>query len=99
MNRVSEQLHASRELTADGLDGTVFVAFNGDTTHPDFEPGESPAFAGYCVEVKTQDHPELPGGGLQVGGIGESESKRAGRVARDRGTVEHGLERAGLHLN
>jgi hypothetical protein len=57
-------------LPTTGLDGSVFVAFNGDTTYPDFEPGESMAFAGYYVEVATQDHPELPGGGLQVGVFG-----------------------------
>jgi hypothetical protein len=61
--------------TAD-LEGSVFVAFNGDTVYSDYEPGQSMAFAGYYVEVKTQDHPALPGGGLQVGVFGSPKVSR-----------------------
>jgi hypothetical protein len=57
-------------LPTAGLEGSVFVAFNGDTRYPHFEPGESMGFVGYYVEMRTQDHPELPGGGLQVGVVG-----------------------------
>ena len=63
-------------LPTKGLDCSVFVAFNGDTTYPDPHPNESMAFVGYYVEVKTQDHPEddegglFPGGGIQVGVFG-----------------------------
>ncbi|HEX4809462.1 MAG TPA: hypothetical protein VH325_11060 [Bryobacteraceae bacterium] len=52
------------------LEGLVFVAFNGDTEYPDKTPG---AFAGYHLELKAQDHEELPGGGLQVGVVGGPE--------------------------
>ena len=52
------------------LEGLVFVAFNGDTKYPEHELGESMGFVGYYVEMKTQDHPDLPGGGLQVGVFG-----------------------------
>ena len=62
------QLRATLPTT--DLDGSVFVAFNGDTEYRDYQPGESMAFAGYYVEMKTQDHPELPGGGLQVAVFG-----------------------------
>jgi hypothetical protein len=48
----------------------VFVAFNGDTKYADCKPGESMGFVGYFVEMKAQDHPDLPGGGLQVGVFG-----------------------------
>jgi hypothetical protein len=59
-------------LSAKGLDGLVFVAFNGDTAYRDPKPGESKsmAFAGYCLELKAQDNPSLPGGGIQVGVVG-----------------------------
>jgi hypothetical protein len=71
-------------LPTKGLDGSVFVAFNGDTEYPDQEPDTSwlrwrrwrrkykkkYKFVGYYVELKTQDHPALPGGGLQVGVVG-----------------------------
>jgi hypothetical protein len=57
-------------LPAADLEGSVFVAFNGDTEYPDYEPGESMGFVRYHVEMKTQDHPELPGGGLQVAVFG-----------------------------
>lgn len=57
-------------LPTAGLDGSVYVAFNGDTKYPDYEPGQSMAFVSYYVEMKTQDHPDLPGGGLQVGVFG-----------------------------
>lgn len=53
-------------LSTKGLDGFVFVAFNGDKAYRDPKPGESKsmAFAGYCLELKAQDNPSLPGGGV-----------------------------------
>jgi hypothetical protein len=69
-------------LPTKGLDDSVFVAFNGDTEYPDDKPDKSwlrwcwsrrkrkYMFVGYYVELKTQDHPALPGGGLQVGAVG-----------------------------
>jgi hypothetical protein len=54
-------------LSTAGLEGTAFVAFNGDSRYSDNTPG---AFAGYFVELKAQDHPDLPGGGLQIGVVG-----------------------------
>jgi hypothetical protein len=54
-------------LSTSALEGLAFVAFNGDTEYEDGQPG---AFAGYFVEIKAQDHDELPGGGLQVGVVG-----------------------------
>lgn len=57
-------------IRTEGLEGLVFVAFNGDTEYPDKTPG---AFAGYHLELKAQDHQELPGGGLQVGVVGGPE--------------------------
>ncbi len=50
-----------------GMEGTAFVAFNGDNKYSDNTPSE---FAGYFVELRAQDHPELPGGGLQIGVVG-----------------------------
>jgi hypothetical protein len=50
-----------------GMEGTAFVAYNGDSRYSDNTPG---AFAGYYVEIRTQDHPDLPGGGLQIGVVG-----------------------------
>ena len=49
------------------LDGSAYVAFNGDTKYEDGTPG---GFAGYFLELKAQDHPELPGGGLQIAVLG-----------------------------
>jgi hypothetical protein len=60
-------------LPTKALEGAVFVAFNGDTKYPDSKPGDNPGFAGYYVELATQDHPELPGGGLQVAVFGSPE--------------------------
>lgn len=57
-------------LPTTGLSDSVFVAFNGDTEYPDQDPDKNYRFVGYYVELKTQDHPELPGGGLQVGVVG-----------------------------
>jgi hypothetical protein len=59
-------------LPTNGLDGSVYVAFNGDKEYRDPKPGESPysVFAGYYLEPKAQDNPALPGGGLQVGVVG-----------------------------
>jgi hypothetical protein len=54
-------------LPTAGLEGSVFVAHNGDTNYADKTPG---AFAGYFVELRAQDHPEPPGGGLQIGVVG-----------------------------
>jgi hypothetical protein len=54
-------------LPTAGMEETAFVAFNGDSRYSDNTPGE---FAGYFVELRAQDHPELPGGGLQVGVVG-----------------------------
>jgi hypothetical protein len=50
-----------------GLEGTAFITFNGDNKYSDNTPG---TFAGYFFEVQAQDHPELPGGGLQIGLVG-----------------------------
>jgi hypothetical protein len=55
-------------LLTDPLKESVFVAFNGDTEYEDKRAG---AFAAYYVELKVQDHDELPGGGVQVGVVGE----------------------------
>ena len=57
-------------LHTDRLEGSVFVAFNGDTEYEDKQSGE---FAAYYVELKAQDHDDLPGGGVQVGVTGEPE--------------------------
>jgi hypothetical protein len=71
-------------LSTKGLDDSVFVAFNGDTEYSDQTSNKNLfqrfrwcrkykkiyKFVGYFVELKTQDHPELPGGGLQVGVVG-----------------------------
>ncbi|OBB85147.1 hypothetical protein A5760_08895 [Mycobacterium colombiense] len=71
-------------LPTKGLDDSVFVAFNGDTEYTDQASNRNLfrrlrwcrkykkiyKFVGYFVELKTQDHPELPGGGLQVGVVG-----------------------------
>jgi hypothetical protein len=59
--------------TAD-LDGLAFVAYSGVSEYPPHVKNLSknpPAFAGYNVELKVSDHPELPGGGLQIGVVGE----------------------------
>ena len=60
-------------LPTRGLDGHAYVAYSGVKEYP---PGVTnlsknpPAFAGYNVEVTVSDHPDLPGGGLQVGVVG-----------------------------
>jgi hypothetical protein len=54
-------------LPTAGMEGTAFVAFNGDSRYSDNKPG---TFAGYYVELRAQDHPDLPGGGLQIGVFG-----------------------------
>lgn len=54
-------------LLTSGMEETAFVAFNGDSRYSDNTPGE---FAGYFVELRAQDHPDLPGGGLQIGVVG-----------------------------
>ena len=57
-----------------GLEERAFVAYSGVTEYPPdatIAPGAGHAFAGYNVELKATDHPELPGGGLQVGLVDE----------------------------
>ena len=69
---MGQRLPASRTLPTKGLNGFVFVVFNGDKKYRDPKPDESKsmAFAGYYLELKAQDHPPLPGGGIQVGVVG-----------------------------
>lgn len=60
-------------LPTAGLEGNAFVAYSGVKEYPPYLINLSknpPAFAGYNVEVKASDHPELPGGGLQVAVVG-----------------------------
>jgi hypothetical protein len=59
--------------TAD-LERLAFVAYSGVVEYPPYVKNLSknpPAFAGYNVEMKASDHPDLPGGGLQIGVVGE----------------------------
>jgi hypothetical protein len=59
--------------TAD-LDRLAFVAYSGVYEYPPHLKNLSknpPSFAGYNVELEVSDHPELPGGGLQIGVVGE----------------------------
>jgi hypothetical protein len=50
-------------IPASDVSRSAFVAFNGDK-----DPDKGPLkFIGYFYELKTQDHPSLPGGGLQIG--------------------------------
>lgn len=52
----------------------AFVAYSGVSEYPPHVKNLSknpPAFAGYNVEMKASDHLELPGGGLQIGVVGE----------------------------
>jgi hypothetical protein len=61
-------------LPTAGLEGQVFVAYSGVSEYPSYlvsVAGAGHAFAGYNVELKAADHPDLPGGGLQVGVVGE----------------------------
>jgi hypothetical protein len=61
-------------LPAAALERLAFVAYSGVSEYPPSVKNLSknpPAFAGYNVEVKATDHPELPGGGLQIGVVGE----------------------------
>jgi hypothetical protein len=61
-------------LQTSHLDGQVFVAYGGVTEYPEDEINLSKngdVFAGYNLELKASDHPELPGGGLQLGVVGE----------------------------
>lgn len=50
-----------------------YVAFSGVTKYPPdvINRSGNEAFAGYNVEIKATDHPELTGGGLQIGVVGE----------------------------
>lgn len=49
---------------------STFVAFKGDSK-PEYAPdGRELKFVGYFYEPTAQDHPALPGGGLQVGVAG-----------------------------
>jgi hypothetical protein len=59
-------------LPTEGLDGFVYMVFNGDKKYRNAESDESKsmAFAGYYLEPKAQDNPSLPGGGVQVGVVG-----------------------------
>ena len=61
-------------LPTSPLKRLAFVAYSGVSEYPPDVKNLSknpPAFAGYNVEVKASDHPELPGGGLQIGVVGE----------------------------
>ena len=61
-------------LPAAELEGLAFVAYSGVSEYPPHVKNLSknpPTFAGYNVELKASDHPELPGGGLQIGVVGE----------------------------
>jgi hypothetical protein len=61
-------------LPSSSLNGKVFVAYSGVVEYPPHTVNLSKngdVFAGYNVEVRASDHPELPGGGLQVGVVGE----------------------------
>jgi hypothetical protein len=56
------------------LESLAFVAYSGVSEYPPHVKNLSknpPTFAGYNVELKASDHPELPGGGLQIGVVGE----------------------------
>jgi hypothetical protein len=56
------------------LEGSAYVSYSGVTEYPPNVINLSknpPAFAGYNVEVVAADHPELSGGGLQIGVVGE----------------------------
>jgi hypothetical protein len=61
-------------LPTAALEGSAFVSYSGVTEYPSYLINHSPyppAFAGYNVEPVASDHPELPGGGLQIGIVGE----------------------------
>jgi hypothetical protein len=61
-------------IPTSALEGRAFVAYSGVSEYPPDVKNLSPnppAFAGYNVELKASDHPELPGGGLQIGVVGE----------------------------
>lgn len=62
-------------LPTENLAGLVFVAYSGVPSTRDYLVNKSKdkvdAFAGYYVELVTTDHPELPGGGMQVAVVGE----------------------------
>jgi hypothetical protein len=56
------------------LERLAFVAYSGVleySRHLKDLSKNPPAFAGYNVELKVSDHPKLPGGGLQIGVVGE----------------------------
>lgn len=61
-------------LPSTSLEGLAFVSYSGVNEYsPDVInlSKNPPAFAGYNVEVVASDHPELAGGGLQIGVVGE----------------------------
>jgi hypothetical protein len=61
-------------LPTAALEGLAFVSYSGVKDYPSYLINRSknpPAFAGYNVEPIASDHPELPGGGLQIGIVGE----------------------------
>jgi len=73
-----EKWHSDCKLRATlptaALEGLAFVSYSGVTEYPSYLINVShnlPAFAGYNVEPVASDHPELPGGGLQIGIVGE----------------------------
>jgi hypothetical protein len=51
-------------ISAAAIRNSAYVAFNGDCRDPD---NERLRFVGYFYEPLAQDHPALPGGGLQIG--------------------------------
>jgi hypothetical protein len=73
-------------LSTEGLEGFAFVAFNGDSTYSDNTPG---GFAGYFVEMRVQDHPVLPGGGLQDWPCRFSDRFDFGGMDRGRKSMAH----------
>jgi len=59
-------------LPTSARDLEVYVAFSGVMEYPAdvINLSGNHAFAGYNVEMVATDHPDLPGGGLQVGAVG-----------------------------
>jgi hypothetical protein len=74
LDRWNSDCRMRATLPSSFLEGSVFVAYSGVTEYPDHDINPckyGDVFAGYNLEVKVSDHPELPGGGLQVGVVGE----------------------------
>ena len=74
LDRWNSDCRIRATLPSSFLEGSVFVAYSGVTEYPEGEINLSKhgdVFAGYNLEVRASDHPELAGGGLQVGVVGE----------------------------